>query len=357
MQSRFGVSECAKVLPYVPGEQPQDKAYIKLNTNESPYPPSPKAIAAVTEQQIRDLRLYSDPESKILREAIAQACGVGIGQVVVGNGSDEVLACLFRAFCGAERPLFFPDVTYGFYKVLADLFRIPYRQIAVKDDFGIDVKDYAGCKGTVVLANPNAQTGRGLALSDIEALVAQDRDRIVIVDEAYVDFGGQSALPLVAQYDNLVVVRTFSKSRSLAGARVGFCIAQPLVAADVMAIKDSINPYNINRLSMLAAAASIADTDYFEQTRNAVIRTREQTAQALLALGFDVIPSQANFLLVRPPRITAKAFYLALKDRGVLVRYFSDPRIADRVRVSIGSEQEMQVFLNQTKALLEEEGQ
>lgn len=351
--SRFFSEKLSALTPYVPGEQPQDMQYVKLNTNESPFPPSPKAVALLEGGEAARLNLYSDPTVKPLIDAIAAFYGVGADCVFAGNGSDEVLAFAFDAFAG-DKKLWFPDITYGFYPVFADFFGIPYETVALDDELGIDLADYAGKEGVIVLANPNAQTGRYLELTEIESLVAAKRDRVVIVDEAYVDFGGESAVSLTGKYDNILVVQTFSKSRSLAGARVGFAIGNPALIADLNTLKYSFNPYNINRLSMAAAVEAMKDIDYFNACRRAVIDNREWTAEQLSALGFTFPESRANFILASHPKIDGEALYLSLKSKGVLVRHFKDARIQNSVRITIGSKEQMSVLIDKIKEILEE---
>ncbi len=351
--SRFFSPKLASLEPYTPGEQPRDMAYIKLNTNESPYPPCPDAITAVEGGEAADLRLYSDPTATSLHKAIADHYGITPDRVIATNGSDEALAFAFDAFASGGS-LAFPDVTYGFYTVFANLFGIPYTQIPLDESYTIGVEDYAHTDATVVIANPNAQTGTYLPLSAIEALVAQNRDRVVIVDEAYIDFGGESAIPLTDRYDNLLVVQTFSKSRNLAGARVGFAVGCPALIADLNRVKYSFNPYNVNRLSMAAAAAAMADDDYFQSCTEQIIETREYTAAALTELGFTYPDSRANFILARTDKIDGKTLYLRLKEKGVLVRHLSDARIADAIRITIGTKEQMETMLCKTKEILED---
>lgn len=351
--SRFFSKKLASLTPYVPGEQPRDMQYVKLNTNESPFPPSPRAVAVIEGGEAAKLNLYSDPTVKPLTVAIAEFYGVGADCVFAGNGSDEVLAFAFDAFIG-DKKAYFPDITYGFYPVFADFFGIPYETVALDEALGINLADYADKKGVIVLANPNAQTGRYLKLSEIESLAAAKPDRMVIVDEAYVDFGGESAVALTKKYDNILVVQTFSKSRSLAGARVGFAIGNPALIADLNTAKYSFHPYNINRLSMAAATEAMKDTAYFDACRKAVIENREWTAEQLSSLGFSFPRSMANFILASHPKISGEALYLGLKSKGVLVRHFKDARIQNSVRITIGSSEQMRVLIEKIKEILEE---
>lgn len=340
--SRFLAKDLAGLAPYVPGEQPRERAYIKLNTNENPYFPSRYAMDAIDRAALENLRLYSDPESAELSDAIADCYGLRRENVLPTNGSDEILAFCFRAF--GARGLCFPDVTYGFYPVFAALFGQPFRKIPLRPDFTVDPADYAAAGETVVLANPNAQTGIYLPLGEIENIVRSDPDRVVIVDEAYIDFGGESAAALVEKYDNLVVVQTFSKSRSLAGARVGFALACPGLIADLSRVKYSFNPYNVNRLSAALAARAIADRAYFEECRRKIIASRAYLAGALAELGFEALPSLANFVLAKKPGVPGERLYAELRARGFLVRHFPDERIRDYIRITVGTDKDMRAL-------------
>ena len=341
--SRFWNRRLDRLAPYVPGEQPQGREYVKLNTNENPYFPAKYAMDAVTREELEKLRLYSDPECRELTSAIAARCGVAPDRVLATNGSDEALAFCFAAF--GERGACFADVTYGFYEVFAAFFGVTARKIPLNADFTVPVAAFAQARETVFLANPNAQTGIALPLTEVERIVRADPDRVVVVDEAYVDFGGESAVPLTSRCDNLVVVQTFSKSRSLAGARVGFAIAAKPLIADLNRARCSFNPYNVNRLSLLLAAAAIRDEDYFAECVQKIVREREFLTQELRARGYDVLPSRANFVLAGSPRTAGLALYEGLKARGVLVRHFADERIADRVRITVGTHEQMLALL------------
>lgn len=334
---------------YAPGEQPRVRL-IKLNTNESPYLPSPEAIRALSPEALERCRLYSDIPARDLCCATAEFYGISPENVLYGNGSDEILAFAFQAF--GEKGVSFPDITYGFYPVWCGLFCLPSTVIPVKEDFSIDPDEYRG-GGLIVLANPNAPTGIALPLPAIEGLVRANPDTVVLIDEAYVDFGGASAVPLVEKYDNLIVVQTFSKSRSLAGARLGFAIAQPHLIADLNRIKCSFNPYNVGTPAQLMGAAAMRDRAYFERTRKAVMETREWTRKELLSLGFTVPESSANFLFANPPKISGEALQKALRARGILVRRFDLPRIRDYLRVSIGSNDDMRALIDATRDILE----
>ena len=350
--SRFFTPALAALTPYTPGEQPQNRQYIKLNTNESPYPPSPQVCRLLDEEKADDLRLYSDPSAAVLCSAIADYYGVQPANVFVGNGSDEVLAFAFQAF-GKGRRMAFPDVTYAFYSVFAALFGIETRVVPLDANLAIDPADYFIPGEQVVLANPNALTGKALPLTEIERVLQAHPDDVVIIDEAYVDFGGVSAAALLDKYDNLLVVQTFSKSRSLAGVRVGLALGNAELIADLNTIKYSFNPYNVNRLSMKLAAAAMRDTEYFNICCAQIIADRDFTAAGLRQLGFDMTDSMANFLFVRHPQISGQNYYLRLKEQGILVRWFDEERIRDYVRITIGSHDDMAKLLAVTAGILQ----
>lgn len=353
--SRFLREGLRNLTPYTPGEQPKTATkLIKLNTNESPFPPSPAVLAAITGGEPARLNLYSDPTAAALKGAIAARLGVPVDTVVCSNGSDEILAFAVNAFCDASRGMRTPDITYGFYPVFCSLFGVPMTVCPLREDFSVDTADYLTGHETVMLANPNAQTGVALPLSDIEAIVAADPGRVVIIDEAYVDFGGESAVPLTRKYANLLVVGTFSKSRSLAGARIGFAVGDKALIADLETVRNSFNPYNLNRLSLLAGAAAMADNDYFEKTRNEIIRVRENTKTALAALGFAFPDSRANFILATHPAVGGEELYRMLRERGILVRHFETTRIRDYNRITVGSKEEMQTLLDTLRDILAE---
>lgn len=351
--SRYFTGRLKTLVPYTPGEQPRDMKYVKLNTNESPFPPSPGVLAAVAEESSR-LQLYSDPDCKSLTSALARRYGVGEDQIILTNGSDEVLNFAFLAFADEERPLAFPDLTYGFYPVFAELNRIPYRQIPLREDFSIDPEDYIGINETVVLANPNAPTGKCLPLSEIERIVGSNPNTVVIIDEAYVDFGGESAVGLVDRYPNLLVTMTFSKSRSMAGARLGFGIGQRELIADLHTVRYSTNPYNVNRMTEAAGVAALAEDGYYMENCRTVMKNREWTAERLRELGFTVIDSQANFLFAESQRIGGEELYRKLKARGVLVRHFNKERIRNFNRITVGTAEQMEFFVEVVKQILEE---
>lgn len=355
--SRFLAPSLAGLAPYVPGEQPRGIAgLLKLNTNENPFPPSPRVTAALTQAQtVEDLRLYSDPACADFLAALADTFGVGQGQVFASNGSDEALAFCFAGLCAQGAA--FADVTYGFYPVFAALYGVQADIVPLRADWRLAVEDYAGRKGTVFIANPNAPTGLALGLGDMETLLRQDENRLVVVDEAYVDFGAQSARALLDRYDNLLVVGTFSKSRSLAGARLGYAVGSEALIADLNRVKFSFNPYNVNRLTLLAGTAALADRDYFDQCRRAVMDARDETARALRALGFAVTDSRANFLFAAPPApLTGKTYFERLRQRDILVRWFGAPRTENYVRITVGTDAQMARLLQATKAICKEMG-
>ncbi len=351
--SRFFSSRYASLTPYTPGEQPQERRYIKLNTNESPFPPSPGVLEAVTGEAKR-LQLYSDPESRLLREAIAAHYGLQPTQILAGNGSDELLNFAFMAFCDESCPALFPDITYGFYPVYAELNHIPYREIPLEEDLSLSLEKLSGLHGTVILANPNAPTGLSKSAAEIEALLQARPDTVLVVDEAYVDFGAESVLPLIPRYDNLLVIQTFSKSRSMAGARLGFAAGQEELIRDLNTLKYSTNPYNVNRMTAAAGIAALREDAYYRDNAQCIIENRAYTAEALRGLGFTVPDSKANFLFARSGRIGGGELYHALKERGILVRHFEKQRIKEYLRITIGTREEMETLLREIKAILEE---
>ena len=354
--SRFFSSRYAALTPYTPGEQPQDQNYLKLNTNESPFPPSPGVAAAVA-AQCGKLQLYSDPQCAGLRRALAKRYGVKPANIMVGNGSDEVLDLAFCAFAGEERPLYFADVTYGFYPVFAAKNRLPFEVVPLKEDFTIDPADYFGKNGVAVIANPNAPTGLALRLDAIEAILQANPDGVLIVDEAYVDFGAESAAALLDKYDNLLVVRTFSKSRSMAGARLGFAIGCEALIADLETLRYSTNPYNVNRMTLAAGEAALAEDDYYMDNCRRIAAIRQDVAGQLEAMGWRVLPSKTNFLFAASPKLGGKAMYQALRQKGVLVRHFDAPRTRDFIRITIGDETQMERFVNTVKEIEKEAAQ
>lgn len=341
-----------QIDPYVPGEQSKDPDIIKLNANENPYPPSPRVQEALRSFPADGLRKYPDANAGRLRRALAAHFGLGEDQIFMGNGSDDVLALCFQAFFCSDKPIFFPDLTYSFYPVWCSLFRIPYETIPLDENFRVQPAGYAPQNGGVVLPNPNAPTGIGEGLDFIRRLLDNNPDSIVIIDEAYIDFGGQSALPLLAEYENLVIVQTMSKSRSLAGLRVGFALASPALIATLEAVKNSYNSYTMDSVTLEAAAASVEDDAYFRETCAKVVRTRERAADALRALGFSVLPSQSNFLLATHPRKAAREIFDALKARKIFVRYFNLPRVNNHLRITVGTDEEMDALLRALEDIL-----
>jgi histidinol-phosphate aminotransferase len=337
-----------KLQPYVPGEQPRGKKLIKLNTNECPYPPSPRALAVLGQTEMADaLRRYPDPESTALCETIAAQFKLDAAQVFVGNGSDEVLAHSFYSFFRQPSPLLFPDITYSFYPVYCQLYDIDYRTPPLREDFSVALEDYSGPCGGVILPNPNAPTGRYLPLEKIEQLLQLHPQRVVVVDEAYIDFGGESAAALIPDYGNLLVIHTLSKSHALAGLRVGYALGQEHLIEGLNRTKNSFNSYPIDSIAQRVAAAAITDRSWLADNCGKVIATRERVSASLCALGFEVVPSMANFVFARPPRqpINARDLYLALREREILVRHFDKPRIDDYLRISIGTDAEMDALL------------
>ncbi len=347
--SRFCSEKLNVIEPYVPGEQLKDKKYIKLNTNENPFYTSDRAVERVTKQLLGGLNRYSDPESKDLHKAIADFYGLKSENVLVTNGSDEALAFAFIAY---GKNVCYPDVTYGFYEVLANLFESNAQKIALNDDFTITPSDYFNANKTVVIANPNAQTGIALSIDDIEDIIKNNPDNVVIIDQAYVDFGEGNAIDLIGKYKNLLVINTFSKSRSLAGARVGFAIADSQIIEDLKKVKNSFHPYNVNSVSSALAIAAMNDREYFENSVKCVKISREKLTQELKKLGFSVLPSSANFVLAKSEKISGEELYIKLKDNGVLVRYFSSAKISDYVRITVGTDLEMQTLIEKIKLIL-----
>lgn len=344
-----------KVVPYTPGEQPNEPDMIKLNTNENPYPPAPGVTKALKEIHTDTLRLYPDPTAGDLVHAIAQNYGLKDEQVFVGVGSDDVLAMSFLTFFNSEKPVLFPDITYSFYDVWADLFRIPYECKALDDNFCIRKEDYFGENGGIIFPNPNAPTGVELPLSDIEEILQHNQDVIVIVDEAYVDFGTQSALPLIEKYENLLVVQTFSKSRSMAGMRIGFALACPKLIKYLNDVKYSFNSYTMNRMSIAAGVAAIEDQEYFLETCGKIIETREWTKKELRKLGFYFEESKANFIFASHKNCPAEKLFQALRAQHIYVRYFPGGRTGNHLRITIGTRNEMEVFINFVREYLKKE--
>ena len=348
--SRFLNQQYQSLEAYTPGEQPRDMQYIKLNTNESPYPPAPSVVEAMTGEQVELLRLYSDPTAKGLKDKLADLYGVNPENVFVSNGSDEVLNFAFMAFGG--NGVVFPDISYGFYEVYAELYGINSEKIPLEDDFSVDYKKYCEKNKMVVIANPNAPTGMTIPVWQIEEIVKTNPDAVVLIDEAYVDFGGETCLPLVKTYDNLLVTRTFSKSRCLAGGRLGYAFASPEIIADLEKIKYSTNPYNINRLTLLLGEKTVEAEGYYQEKYREIEETRAWTTAQLKKLGFTVLPSKANFIFVKTDKMDGGELYKTLKARGILVRHFTNPRICQFNRVTIGTREQMQTFVNTVKEVL-----
>ena len=348
--SRFLNEQYRAMEAYTPGEQPRDQRYIKLNTNESPYPPAPSVVEAITGEQVELLRLYSDPTAKNLKERLAGLYGVKPENVFVSNGSDEVLNFAFMAFGG--QGAVFPDISYGFYEVYAELYGINAEKIPLEEDFSVDYKKYCGKNKLVIIANPNAPTGMTIPVWQIEEIVKTNPDSPVLIDEAYVDFGGESCLQLVAKYDNLLVTRTFSKSRCLAGGRLGYAFASPAIIADLEKIKYSTNPYNINRLTLLLGEKTVEAEGYYQEKCAEIQKTRAWTVEQLEGQGFSVLPSKANFIFVKTDKMDGGELYRKLKERGILVRHFTNPRICQYNRVTIGTKEQMQTLIDTIKEVL-----
>lgn len=343
--SRFFSNKFSGLAPYVPGEQPRGAEYIKLNTTESPFPPSPGAVAAGA-KALERLMLYPDPECGALCAAAAETFGVRPEQVICTNGSDEVLSWAFAAFCDGDRPAVFPDVTYGFYPVFAREQGVPYREVPLKDDLTVDIDAFMEAKGTLVIANPNAPTGIALPRDVIEALLRADPARMVVVDEAYVDFGGESVVKLIERYDNLLVTQTFSKSRSMAGARLGLGFAVEPVIRDLNTLRFSVNPYNVNSVTLAAGIGALADPAYTAANCRTVIENRAFAAAELIKLGFELTDSRANFVFARYPGVDGETLYRELKAKGILVRHFARPeRISDYLRITVGTRAQMEALL------------
>lgn len=350
--SKFLKESLNKLDAYTPGEQPQDKRYIKLNTNESPYPPSKSVIEAINKTEIENLRLYSDPECKKLKQKLADVYNVETKNIFVSNGSDDILNFAFMAY--GENGAAFPDITYGFYSVFANLYEVEAEVIPLNPDFTINIEDYKNKNKLIVIANPNAPTGIELALYSIEEILKTNPQNIVIIDEAYVDFGATSAIELISKYKNLLIVRTFSKSRSMAGARLGFAIADSEIIGDLEKIKYSTNPYNINRLTQIAGVSALEQDEYYTENCKEICATREYTVCELERLGFEVLPSKANFVFAKSDKIGGEELYLKLKQNGILVRHFNNIKISDYNRITIGTKSEMQELIKTIKTLLGE---
>lgn len=351
--SKFFSEKYKNVVPYTPGEQPKEFKYIKLNTNENPFAPSPLAEKYAKDAAC-DLQLYSDPECRDLVNKSAEYFGVEKDEIIFTNGSDDILNFAFMAFCDKNRPAVFADITYGFYPVFADFNGVPYEEIPLREDFTINVEDYLGLNKTIFIANPNAPTGISLPLSDIEKIIKSNPDSIVVVDEAYVDFGAESAVSLIHKYDNLLVTQTFSKSRSMAGARLGFGIACKELIQDLNTVRYSTNPYNINRMTMAAGIGALEDNKYFFDNCKLIAKNRLWTTNELRRLGFTVLDSQANFVFAKHNSLSGEFIYKELKSRGILVRHFDKERIKDYNRITIGSIYQMETLIETLSIILEE---
>ncbi len=351
--SRFLNEKFHTLEPYTPGEQPKVLGkLIKLNTNENPYGPAPSVVKVINEAEVNRLKLYSEPAASQFTDAVAEYYGIGKDQVIAGNGSDEILAFIFMAFQGRNGRVYYPQISYSFYPVYCDIFKAEGVKVPLAEDFSIRPEDYYDADGTIVITNPNAPTGIALTLDQIEAILQHNRDNLVVIDEAYVDFGAQSAVSLIDSYDNLMIVQTLSKSRSLAGARVGFAIGNSGLIADMNRIKFSFNPYNLNRLSILAGAEAMKDTAYFEKTRKLIMDTREGFVADMEKLGFRVLPSSANFVFASGDRISGEEYFTKLKKYNIIVRHFKDEKIRDFVRITIGTPEEMKALVRATEEIL-----
>ena len=350
--SKYWSEITKEIKPYVPGEQPKDKTYIKLNTNENPYPPSERVIEAIKNTANEKLKLYPEPTVEKLRDTIGEYYSLKNTQVFVGNGSDEVLAFAFMAFFNPGETIIFPDITYSFYPVYANLFKINYNLISLNNDFSIPIESFSEKNSGIIFPNPNAPTGKYIDIKYIEEILKQNIDKVVIIDEAYIDFGGISSSKLINKYPNLLVIQTLSKSRSLAGLRVGFALGHEDLIEGLNRIKNSINSYTIDTLALYGAIEAIKDEGYFEETRTKIINTRERISNELKNMGFNVIESKANFVFISHSSVNAEELLIKLKEKGILVRYFSSPRIDNFLRVSIGTDKEMDAFIKGVKEIL-----
>ncbi|MFV0517645.1 MAG: histidinol-phosphate transaminase [Aminipila sp.] len=350
--SKFLNKNFQRLVPYKPGEQPRDRRYIKLNTNESPFPPSDKVLQAIGAEEISNLRLYSDSQCSLLSEKLANLYGISTDQIFFSNGSDDILNFAFMAFSGEGICACFPDITYGFYKVFANLNNTEYVEIPLQDNFSINHRDYCNINKFIVIANPNAPTGLSLTIPEIEEIVRSNPNNVVVIDEAYVDFGSTSCYPLITSYKNLLVVQTFSKSRSMAGARLGFAIGSPELINDLNTIKFSTNPYNVNSLTLALGQATLDSNEYYLKNCRLIADIRDNTTKVIESLGFNVIPSKANFIFTNHPNFSGKFLYEKLKEKGILVRHFDLPRISSYIRITIGTQSEMDFLLEQLKNIL-----
>ena len=354
--SRFFSNKYQNLTPYTPGEQPKDMQYIKLNTNESPFPPAP-LVLELAAKAAKNLQLYSDPQCRDLHKLFEDVFGFSKDEVLFTNGSDEILNFAFMAFCDEEHPVVFPNITYGFYPVFAELNNVPYEEIPLREDFTINVEDYIGIGKNIFIANPNAPTGIAIPPSEIERIVASNPDNIVVIDEAYIDFGGESVAPLTRKYNNLIVTQTFSKSRSMAGARLGFGIACPDLIRDMNTVKHSTNPYNVNAMTMAAGIGALSSEDYTRKNCQTVIENRTFCIDAMQKMGFEMTDSKTNFIFAKHPKIDGGVLYTKLRERGILVRHFTAPLIAQYNRITVGTREQMQALLNAIADILEENDQ
>ena len=353
--SRFLSNKYASLEPYTPGEQPKTRVLTKLNTNESPFPPMPEVVEAV-KKEAEILQLYPDPDATELRKALAKRFEVDPDMIICNNGSDETLYFAFLAYCDGDTPAVFPKLSYGFYPVFADITGINFREIPLKEDFSIDPEDYYDAGGTVFIANPNAPTGVPLSRDQIEGILQHNQGNVVVIDEAYVDFGTESAVPLTKKYDNLLVVQTFSKSRSMAGMRLGYGIAAPEIISDLNALRYSTNPYNIDRLAIAAGVASLENDEVNQKHCRMVMENREYTVEQLKALGFEMTDSTANFIFVRHPEMSGDVLFQKLRERGVIIRHWFKPEINDYNRITIGSREQMDILLREVRDIFKEAG-
>ncbi len=351
--SRYFSNKHKTLVPYTPGEQPKDTQYIKLNTNESPFNPSVKTIEYAN-KTAKNLQLYSDPQCTPLVSVATEKFNINEDEIIFTNGSDEVLNFAFMAYCDDEHPAIFPEISYGFYKVFAQINNVPYKEIPLKEDFTINIEDYKNCGGTIFIANPNAPTGIALSVDEIEEIVISNPDNIVVIDEAYVDFGAETVVPLTKKYNNLLVTQTFSKSRSLAGARLGFGIANKDIIQDLNTVKYSTNPYNVNSMTMAAGTGALEDNDYYMENCKKIIDNRDWTVKKLKELGFSMTESKTNFIFAMHPDFDGKAIYLSLKEKGVLVRHFDIEKLSQYNRITIGSKEQMEIFIKKLAEVLEE---
>ncbi len=351
--SRFLNSRYETLSPYTPGEQPKTVGrLIKLNTNENPYKPAPAVMDIINGEEVEKLRLYSEPDASLLTGAVAEYYGIKREQVIAGNGSDEILAFIFMAFQPENGKVYYPQISYSFYPVYCDIFKAEGIGVPLAEDFSVRIQDYFEVDGTIIITNPNAPTGMALSLGQIEEILIHNRDNLVVIDEAYVDFGAESAVSLIDKYDNLLVVQTLSKSRSLAGARVGFALGNAEIIADMNRIKFSFNPYNLNRLSILAGTEAVKDRAYFEETRKKIMDTRESFVEAMTELGFSVLPSKANFVFAKSDLISGEEYFTKLRKYNIIVRHFKDEKIRNYVRITIGTPEEMEALVQATKEIL-----